>query len=124
MVPYAVEQEAPKLRHAPRAPSSPWMPFSMLFAAISTKVPRSDMDLVIRYYEEFKVVNVLFLPICGFRLDSYAYSGMLTIAYLIIAKQSKKISRSDLVIRMRQIIGDKILVSTVMRLQQKVFFFP
>ena len=124
MVPYAVEQEAPKLRHAPRAPSSPWMPFSMLFAAISTKVPRSDMELVIRYYEEFKVVNVLFLPICGFRLDSYAYSGMLTIAYLIIAKQSKKISRSDLVIRMRQIIGDKILVSTVMRLQQKVFFFP
>ena len=123
-MPYAVEQEAPKLRHAPRAPSSPWMPFSMLFAAISTKVPRSDMDLVIRYYEEFKVVNVLFLPICGFRLDSYAYSGMLTIVCLIISKQSKKISRSDLVIRMRQIIGDKILVSTVMRLQQKVFFFP
>ena len=124
MVPYAVEQEAPKLRHAPRAPSSPWMPFSMLFAAISTKVPRSDMDLVIRYYEEFKVVNVLFLPICGFRLDSYAYSGMLTIACLVISKQSKEISRSELVIRMRQIIGDKILVSTVMRLQQKVFFFP
>jgi hypothetical protein len=86
LAPSAVEQEAPKLRRAPRAPSSPWMPFSMLFAAISTKVPRSDMDLVIRYYEEFK---------------------------------SKKISRSDLVIRMRQIIGDKILVSTVMRLQQK-----
>ncbi|CAN6286126.1 unnamed protein product [Urochloa humidicola] len=86
MVPSAVEQEAPKLRRAPRAPSSPWMPFSMLFAAISTKVPRSDMDLVIRYYEEFK---------------------------------RKKISRSDLVIRMRQIVGDQILVCTVMRLQQK-----
>ncbi|XP_039825285.1 inactive poly [ADP-ribose] polymerase RCD1-like isoform X2 [Panicum virgatum] len=86
LVSSAVGQEAPKLWRAPRAPSSPWMPFSMLFAAISTKVPRSDMDLVIRYYEEFK---------------------------------SKKISRSDLVIRMRQIIGDKILVSTVMRLQQK-----
>jgi hypothetical protein len=50
-------------------------------------------------------------------------SGMLTIVCLVISKQSKKISRSDLVIRMRQIIGDKILVSTVMRLQQKVFFF-
>jgi hypothetical protein len=49
------------------------MPFSMLFAAISTKVPRSDMDLVIRYYEEFKVVNVLFLPFeVSFRLHSYA----------------------------------------------------
>jgi hypothetical protein len=62
MAPSPVEQEAPKkLGHAPRAqPSSPWMPFSMLFAAISTKVPRPDMDLVIRYYEEFKVVN--FIP--------------------------------------------------------------
>ncbi|KAF8708826.1 hypothetical protein HU200_030216 [Digitaria exilis] len=86
MMPSAIEQEAPKLGRLPRAPSSPWMPFSMLFAAISTKVPRSDMDTVIRYYEEFK---------------------------------RKKISRSDLVIRMRQIVGDKILVSTVMRLQQK-----
>ncbi|KQK12035.1 inactive poly [ADP-ribose] polymerase RCD1 isoform X1 [Brachypodium distachyon] len=37
-----------------RFPTSPWMPFSMLFAAISTKVPRSDMDLVHGYYEEFK----------------------------------------------------------------------
>jgi hypothetical protein len=59
--PCGVEQEAPRLGRAPRAPSSPWMPFSMLFAAISTKVPRSDMELVIRYYEEFKVVGVLFL---------------------------------------------------------------
>ena len=123
MVSSAVGQEAPKLWRAPRAPSSPWMPFSMLFAAISTKVPRSDMDLVIRYYEEFKVVNVLFLP---FEVSGWIHmlSGMLTIVCLVISKQSKKISRSDLVIRMRQIIGDKILVSTVMRLQQKVFFFP
>ncbi|KAL6909355.1 hypothetical protein ACP4OV_001636 [Aristida adscensionis] len=81
-----VQQEAPKFGRAPKSPSSPWMPFSMLFAAISTKVPRSDMDLVLRYYEEFK---------------------------------RGKMSRPDLVIRMRQIVGDKLLVSTVMRLQQK-----
>lgn len=84
--PCGVEQEAPKLGRAPRAPSSPWMPFSMLFAAISTKVPRSDMELVIRYYEEFK---------------------------------RKRMSRSDLVVRMRQIVGDKILVSTIMRLHHQ-----
>ncbi|KAK3148719.1 hypothetical protein QOZ80_3AG0207760 [Eleusine coracana subsp. coracana] len=50
----ALQQQAPMSGRAPRAPSSPWMPFSMLFAAISTKVPRSDMDLVLRHYEEFK----------------------------------------------------------------------
>ncbi|KAL5210302.1 hypothetical protein ABZP36_005925 [Zizania latifolia] len=71
----------------PRSPSSPWMPFSMLFAAISTKVPRSDMDLVHGYYEEFKM---------------------------------KKISRADLVKYLRHIVGDKLLVSTVVRLQHKL----
>jgi len=40
---------------APKTPSSPWMPFSMLFAAISTKVSAQDMDLVNVHYEEFKV---------------------------------------------------------------------
>lgn len=38
-----------------KAPSSPWMPFSMLFAAISTKVSPENMDMVIGCYEEFKV---------------------------------------------------------------------
>ncbi|XP_062213921.1 inactive poly [ADP-ribose] polymerase RCD1-like isoform X2 [Phragmites australis] len=87
LAPPAVQQQAPIFGCAPRAPSSPWMPFSMLFAAISTKVPRSDMDLVLRYYEGFK---------------------------------RRKISRADLVIWLRQIVGDKLLVSTVMRLQQKL----
>ncbi|KAG0472990.1 hypothetical protein HPP92_014847 [Vanilla planifolia] len=68
-------------------PSSPWMPFSMLFAAISTKVSPEDMDLVNTYYEEFK---------------------------------KRKISRLDLVKKLRQIIGDKLLISTIMRLQHKL----
>jgi hypothetical protein len=38
-----------------KAPSTPWMPFSMLFAAISTKVPRENMDMINNCYEEFKV---------------------------------------------------------------------
>jgi hypothetical protein len=61
----ADEQHLPKYGRAPspRAPSSPWMPFSMLFASLSTKLPRSDMDLLHQYYEEFKVVNaVLHFP--------------------------------------------------------------
>ncbi|TVU44235.1 hypothetical protein EJB05_03671 [Eragrostis curvula] len=82
----ALQPQAPMFGRAPRAASTPWMPFSMLFAALSTKVPRSHMDLVLRYYEEFK---------------------------------RKKISRPELVIRMRKIVGDKLLVSTVLRLQQK-----
>jgi hypothetical protein len=49
--------EAPMLGDsmAKEAPSSLWMPFSMLFASISTKVPREIMDLINNCYEEFKV---------------------------------------------------------------------
>ena len=38
-----------------RAPKSPWMPFPMLFAAISNKVPPKDMELINVYYEQFRV---------------------------------------------------------------------
>ncbi|CAL9138415.1 unnamed protein product [Musa acuminata var. zebrina] len=79
--------QVPVSRTPPRIPSSPWMPFSMLFAAISTKLPQGDMDLVHTHYDDFK---------------------------------KRKISRIDLVKKLRQIIGDKLLVSTIMRLQQKL----
>ncbi|XP_020574604.1 inactive poly [ADP-ribose] polymerase RCD1-like isoform X2 [Phalaenopsis equestris] len=77
---------APAFGRVPK-PTSPWMPFSMLFAAISTKVSAKDMDLVNTHYEEFK---------------------------------KRKINRLDLVKKLRQIIGDKLLISTIMRLQHKV----
>ncbi|XP_039123149.1 LOW QUALITY PROTEIN: inactive poly [ADP-ribose] polymerase RCD1-like [Dioscorea cayenensis subsp. rotundata] len=70
-----------------RTPTSPWMPFSMLFAAISTKVLPQDMDLINTHYEEFK---------------------------------RRKITRIDLVKKLRQIIGDKLLISTITRLQHKL----
>lgn len=69
------------------APTSPWMPFSMLFAAISTKVSPQHMDLVNIHYDFFK---------------------------------NKKISRLDLVKKLRDIVGDKLLISTITRLQHKL----
>lgn len=69
------------------APSSPWMPFSMLFAAISTKVSPQLMDVVNSHYEDFK---------------------------------KQKITRMDMVKKLRDIIGDRLLVSTIMRLQHKL----
>ena len=81
------QYEAPMLGDSmEKAPSTPWMPFSMLFAAISTKVSRENMDMVNNCYEEFK---------------------------------TKKISRVDLVKRLRHIVGDRMLISTIIRLQDK-----
>ncbi|KAJ6826890.1 inactive poly [ADP-ribose] polymerase RCD1 [Iris pallida] len=81
------QEKGPAFGRPPKIPSSPWMPFSMLFAAISTKVSAQDMDLVNVHYEAFK---------------------------------GRKISRIDLVKKLRQIIGDKLLISTIIRLQQKL----
>ncbi|XVE57385.1 hypothetical protein DITRI_Ditri04bG0087000 [Diplodiscus trichospermus] len=70
-----------------KTPKSPWMPFSMLFAAISTKIPRLDMDQVINHYELFR---------------------------------AKKISRDDFVKKLRLIVGDDLLRSTITSLQCKI----
>ncbi|XP_074276393.1 inactive poly [ADP-ribose] polymerase RCD1 [Silene latifolia] len=42
-----------------RVPTSPWMPFPMLFAAISKQVPSSDMMVVLASYKQFtnKVIS-------------------------------------------------------------------
>ncbi|KAK7309645.1 hypothetical protein RJT34_06543 [Clitoria ternatea] len=37
----------------PKVPTSPWMPFPVLFAAIRNKVPPKDMDLINAHYEQF-----------------------------------------------------------------------
>ncbi|XP_021887205.1 inactive poly [ADP-ribose] polymerase RCD1-like isoform X2 [Carica papaya] len=70
-----------------RTPKSPWMPFPMLFAAISNKVPPKDMELISSNYELFR---------------------------------EKKISRDDFVRKLRLIVGDALLRSTITALQCKV----
>lgn len=42
----------------PKAPTSPWMPFPMLFAAITNNVPAKDMELINMHYLHFRVCIV------------------------------------------------------------------
>ncbi|KAJ8561181.1 hypothetical protein K7X08_027371 [Anisodus acutangulus] len=74
-------------KKAARTPKSPWMPFPMLFAAISKKVRQEDMDLINSNYELFK---------------------------------GKKINRDEFVRKLRLIVGDTLLRSTITSLQCKV----
>ncbi|KAK1261832.1 Inactive poly [ADP-ribose] polymerase RCD1 [Acorus gramineus] len=69
-----------------RTPTSPWLPFPVLFEAVSSKIPPKDMDLVNNHYDEFK---------------------------------RKEISRDDLIRKLRCIVGDKLLRSTLESLQRK-----
>ena len=103
-----------------KAPSSPWMPFSMLFAAISTKVSSENMDMVIGCYEEFKVRYLaLFLAWSWLFLTI-----MNRLCLHVCIYQSKKISRAELVKKLRHVVGDRVLISTIMRLQDKVCTLP
>ncbi|KAD5317346.1 hypothetical protein E3N88_17292 [Mikania micrantha] len=67
-----------------KAPKSPWMPFSMLFEAISNKVAPDDMKLVHILYESLK---------------------------------GKKTSREEFIRKLRSIVGDQTLRSTILGLQ-------
>ncbi|XP_022756800.1 inactive poly [ADP-ribose] polymerase RCD1-like isoform X2 [Durio zibethinus] len=70
-----------------KTPKSPWMPFPMLFAAISKKIPQKDIDQVTDHYELFR---------------------------------TKKMSRDDFVKKLRLIVGDNLLRSTIISLQCKI----
>ncbi|XP_068650937.1 inactive poly [ADP-ribose] polymerase RCD1-like isoform X2 [Aristolochia californica] len=74
------------IRFRQKMPKSPWMPFPMLFHAISNKIPREHMDMVDRYYNEYL---------------------------------RKKLTRIDFIKKLRVIIGDKLLKSTIMSIQHK-----
>ncbi|KAA8533906.1 hypothetical protein F0562_031423 [Nyssa sinensis] len=68
-----------------KTPKSPWMPFTLLFEAISHQVAPKDMNLVNIYYDLFT---------------------------------SKKINRDDFIKKLRSIVGDGLLRSTITSLQQ------
>ncbi|KAM4085200.1 hypothetical protein ACJW30_10G008800 [Castanea mollissima] len=67
-----------------KAPKSPWMPFPMLFAAISKKVSSGVMDKINEHYELFR---------------------------------TKKIGRDEFIKKLRLIVGDALLRSTITNLQ-------
>ncbi|CAK9173440.1 unnamed protein product [Ilex paraguariensis] len=69
-----------------RTPKSPWLPFPMLFAALSHKVPPKDLNLVNVNYDLFR---------------------------------TKKINRDDFVRKLRLIVGDTLLRSTITGLHCK-----
>jgi hypothetical protein len=70
-----------------RTPKSPWMPFPMLFEAISEKISSKDMERVFANYELLK---------------------------------NKVLNRDNFVKRLRLLVGDQLLKSTITSLQSKV----
>ncbi|KAK7855483.1 inactive poly [adp-ribose] polymerase rcd1 [Quercus suber] len=79
------EGKAPSLGSSnTRAPKSPWMPFPMLFAAISEKVSSGVMEKINEHYELFR---------------------------------TKKIGRDEFIKKLRLIVGDALLRSTITNLQ-------
>ncbi|KAK4787483.1 hypothetical protein SAY86_011316 [Trapa natans] len=72
---------------APKVPRSPWMPFPMLFDAISDKICTEDMNMINSSYNLFR---------------------------------DKKMTRDEFVKKLRVIVGDDLLRSTITALQCKI----
>ncbi|KAI4328029.1 hypothetical protein L6164_020426 [Bauhinia variegata] len=83
----SISPEGKKADCTPRVPKSPWMPFPMLFAAIKNKIPTKDMELLTKYYGEFR---------------------------------SKYMTRDAFVKKLRVIVGDSLLRTTITSLQCKI----
>lgn len=108
----------------PKAPTSPWMPFPVLFAAITNKVPAKDMELIKVHYLHFRVCNINQL----YQLPLSVVIDIFNIIYrclLVINPQSKEMTRDDFVKKLRLIVGDALLRATInglTGLQRKVLF--
>ncbi|XP_020090039.1 inactive poly [ADP-ribose] polymerase RCD1-like isoform X1 [Ananas comosus] len=84
--PTKIRQETRPVKcESPKGPSSPWMPFTVLFAEIENSISPIARELLFHHYEEFK---------------------------------RKIITREQLVKNIRVLVGDKLLISTLTRLQR------
>ncbi|KAI4377986.1 hypothetical protein MLD38_015533 [Melastoma candidum] len=70
-----------------KSPKSPWMPFPSLLKAISTEVPRNDMEAINANYKCFR---------------------------------SKKITRMEFIKRLRMVVGDELLKTTIKSYRSQV----
>lgn len=104
----------------------------MLFAAISRKVRQEDMNLVCSNYELFKVYTIasvegshVFLEKVKFLLESLNryFDNFLSCVHDLVYSgiwQGKKINRDEFVRKLRLIVGDTLLRSTITSLQCQV----
>lgn len=108
-----------------KTPKSPWMPLVMLFGAISSKIDPKDMKMVYDHYDSFRVCFTISFSCVFMWLD------ILLIFFFFFPSsscwkycQSKKISRDEFIKKLRLIVGDQLLRSTLTSLQCKVWFNP
>jgi hypothetical protein len=118
-----------------RAPKSAWMPFTMLFGAISDKVPPTSMEKINTDYELFRVciVTLIFCfprgfgggaalpPSQSFVLLNYLLLFVHNFFFFFNIYQAKEIGRDEFIRRLRLIVGDPLLRTTITSLQCKVW---
>lgn len=95
------------------------MPFPMLFAVISNKVPSKDMELITNHYELFRVCKMACSAVIFCSNSNVYHDQVITFCFPF---QEKKISRENFVKKLRLIVGDALLKSTITSLQGKVCY--
>lgn len=101
-------------------PSSPWLPFPTLISVLSKVLPPLDISLISKFYKAKKVSVCFLLALhSGLRVDIVVCFQSF-VHHLLCFWQERKISRHELIQKVRQIAGDKLLISVIKSYRAKV----
>lgn len=111
-----------------RKPTSPWMPFMALICALSKFLPPHTISLITKHHRDYKVkylrINCIQWRSRCLSFRSFFFSILIIstnlLSYLLIF-QENKISRHELIKRVREIAGDKLLTSVIKSFRFKVW---
>lgn len=98
-------------------PSSPFMQFPTLISALSKILPPSDIVSIAKFHKEYRVIFsdlvVGFVTVTGFFF-------LLKLCVFLFVLQDKKISRHEMIQKVRKVAGDKLLFSVIKSFRAKV----
>lgn len=99
-------------------PSSPFMQFPTLISALSKILPPSDIVSIAKFHKEYRVsvsdLVVGFVTVTGF------FPFVEIVFVFLFVLQDKKISRHEMIQKVRKVAGDKLLFSVIKSFRAKV----
>lgn len=108
-----------------RLPTSPWMPFPILISALSKFLPAPTIALISKQHRDHRVSAPIFYFLAS--TESFIYFLFYLVCFQFFDPcawtfyfQENKISRHELIQRVRQIAGDQLLIAVIKSYRAKV----
>lgn len=100
-----------------RRPDSDWIPYPLLIVALSKFLPSDAIELITKHYNDHRVRIRSFL-LCVFCLLNGGY--VFLIDCLMFDVQKGRLTRFEMIQRVRHIAGDNLLMAVIKSYRGKV----